>query len=73
MLWSVRLKGLGPVMEKLIEASPGREWNVAEAYGALIGHRVIGVEKAVVADESILATEVPTATVVNAAKVAPPR
>lgn len=54
MLWSVRLKGLGPVMEKLIEASPGREWNVAEAYGALIGHRVIGVEKAVVADESIL-------------------
>ena len=48
------MKGLGPVMEKLVEASPGKEWEVAEAYGALIGHRVIGVEKAVVADESIL-------------------
>jgi hypothetical protein len=55
MLWKARLKGLGPVYEVLVEATEGKEREVAEAYAAGINQRVIGeVVPAVVATEAIL-------------------
>lgn len=60
MLWTIRVKGLGRVEERLVQASTeDLARQVGEAWAAQQGYRVVGVVQAVVADESILAPAPP--------------